>query len=110
MGEGSCPSVTGTSPSLGILTQQRNERELAPTTGNWAKAAIAQEDARTSMLRPVETTDAEPIQAVINQREFPTLTDQGEQRNCGEIADDPAAPPQARETRRKMRRKHSIDR
>jgi Protein of unknown function (DUF2934) len=64
-----------------------------------ARLAIAQEDAQASMLRPVETADAEPNQAVINQGEFPTLTDQGEQRNPGEIAEDPESPAPARKTR-----------
>jgi hypothetical protein len=44
-----------------------------------AKFAIAQQDAQPSMLRPVEPEPVEPIEAVKNQGEFPTLTDQGEQ-------------------------------
>ena len=54
-----------------------------------AKLAIAQEDAQESMLRPVETPQFEPIEAVVNQGEFPTLTDQGEQHIPGELAQDP---------------------
>jgi len=54
-----------------------------------AKLAIAQEDAQQEMLRPIETPNSEPIEAVVNQAEFPTLTDQGEQHNPGEIAEDP---------------------
>jgi hypothetical protein len=41
------------------------------------------------MLRPVETPQFEPIEAVVNQGEFPTLTDQGEQHIPGELAQDP---------------------
>ena len=36
---------------------------------------------------PVEMPEAEPIVAWVNQGEFPTLTDQGEQRAPGEMAD-----------------------
>jgi hypothetical protein len=46
-----------------------------------ARFAIAQEDAQAKMLRPVRTPASEPIEAVRNQGEFPTLTDQGEQQN-----------------------------
>ena len=56
-----------------------------------ARLAIAQEDAQQSMLRPIATPDSEPIEAVVNQGEFPTLTDQGEQHVPGELAEDPAA-------------------
>lgn len=52
-----------------------------------AKMAIDLEDARPEMLRPVETPDAEPLDAWINQGEFPTLTDQGEQAAPGDRAD-----------------------
>jgi hypothetical protein len=57
--------------------------------GHWelAKLAIAFEDARPEMLRAVETPDAEPIEAWVNQAEFPTLTDQGEQVAPGDLAD-----------------------
>jgi hypothetical protein len=44
-----------------------------------AKIAVALEDARLEMLKPVETPSAEPIEAWVNQGEFPQLTDQGEQ-------------------------------
>jgi hypothetical protein len=54
-----------------------------------ARLAIAQEDAQQSMLRPVDAPHSEPVEAVINQGEFPTLTDQGEQHNPGELAQDP---------------------
>lgn len=46
-----------------------------------ARFAIAQEDAQPKMLRPIEAPESEPIIAVANQGEFPTLTDQGEQQN-----------------------------
>jgi hypothetical protein len=49
-----------------------------------AKFAIAQQDAQPSMLRPIEVNMAEPIEAVRNQGEFPTLTDQGEQLYPGQ--------------------------
>ena len=48
-----------------------------------AKLAIAQEDGQAGALRPVNGPTAEPIEAVANQGEFPTLTDQGEQQNPG---------------------------
>jgi hypothetical protein len=54
-----------------------------------ARLAIAQEDAQQSMLRPVDAPQSEPLEAVVNQGEFPTLTDQGEQHNPGELAQDP---------------------
>ena len=49
---------------------------------HWDKASelIAIEDGQLSTLKPVETTRSEPIEAVTNQAEFPTLTDQGEQQ------------------------------
>jgi hypothetical protein len=49
---------------------------------NWeeARLLVAMEDAKESMLKPVEAQSAEPIEAVENQGEFPTLTDQGEQQ------------------------------
>jgi len=52
-----------------------------------AKMAIALEDARDEMLRPVEAPRPEPIEAWVNQAELPTLTDQGEQSAPGELAD-----------------------
>jgi len=51
-----------------------------------AKMAIALEDARGEMLKPIESPTSEPIDAWVNQGEFPTLTDQGEQ-----MAPDPKA-------------------
>ena len=49
---------------------------------HWDKASelIAIEDGQLGTLKPVETTRSEPIEAVTNQAEFPTLTDQGEQQ------------------------------
>ena len=52
-----------------------------------AKMAIALEDAKPQMLRPVETPKSEPVEAWVNQAEFPTLTDQGEQSSPGQMAD-----------------------
>lgn len=49
-----------------------------------AKLAIAEEDGQAGTLQPVKGLDLEPIEAVVNQGEFPTLTDQGEQQNPGE--------------------------
>jgi hypothetical protein len=57
-----------------------------------ARFAIAQEDAQQSMLKPVSINDSEPIEALLNQGEFPTLTDQGEQQapNPHHAVDSPA--------------------
>jgi Protein of unknown function (DUF2934) len=52
-----------------------------------AKMAIALEDSRLEMLKPVESPTSEPIEAWINQGELPTLTDQGEQSAPGQMAD-----------------------
>lgn len=47
-----------------------------------ARESLAIEENHESALLPLDTgTDAEPIEAVENAGEFPTLTDQGEQRN-----------------------------
>jgi hypothetical protein len=51
-----------------------------------ARLAIAFEDAKPQMQRPVTTETVEPVEALLNQGEFPTLTDQGEQHIPGEIA------------------------
>lgn len=58
-------------------------------TEHWelARFAIAQADAQAGMLRRIEIPDSEPVLAVANQGEFPTLTDQGEQQNPGRFAD-----------------------
>ena len=44
-----------------------------------ARAIIALEDGHKATLKPVEIESAEPIEALVNQGEFPTTTDQGEQ-------------------------------
>jgi Protein of unknown function (DUF2934) len=44
-----------------------------------AKFAIAHEDGLAATLLPPESPKPEPIEAVINQGEFPTLVDQGEE-------------------------------
>jgi len=51
-----------------------------------ARMAVAFEDAQPQMLRPVANETAEPVEALVNQGEFPTLTDQGEQHIPGEPA------------------------
>ena len=46
-----------------------------------ARESLAVEENHQTALLPIDTgTDAEPIEAVENAGEFPTLTDQGEQR------------------------------
>ena len=46
-----------------------------------ARESLAVEENHETALLPLDTgTDAEPIEAVENAGEFPTLTDQGEQR------------------------------
>ncbi|WP_027568416.1 DUF2934 domain-containing protein [Bradyrhizobium sp. URHA0013] len=52
-----------------------------------ARLAIAFEDAKPQMQKPITSDMAEPIEALLNQGEFPTLTDQGEQHAPGEMAD-----------------------
>jgi DUF2934 family protein len=52
-----------------------------------ARMAIAFEDARPQMLRPIKSETAEPVDAWLNQGDFPTLTDQGEQHAPGERDD-----------------------
>ena len=52
-----------------------------------AKIAIALEDAQLEMLKPVQTPTPEPLEAWINQGEFPQLTDQGEQNAPGRIGE-----------------------
>ena len=51
-------------------------------TEHWelAKIAVALEDAKGEMLKPVTLEKPEPIEAVLNQGEFPTLTDQGDSK------------------------------
>ena len=43
-----------------------------------AKVAIAHEDGLEATLLPPQPSEPEPIEAVKNQAEFPTLVDQGE--------------------------------
>jgi hypothetical protein len=45
-----------------------------------ARMIVALEDTQDTMLLPVEPPGPEPIEAVTNQGEFPTLTDQGEEQ------------------------------
>ena len=45
-----------------------------------AKLLVSIEDGHHSTLQPVQAPQPEPIEAVNNQAEFPTLTDQGEQQ------------------------------
>jgi len=44
-----------------------------------AKFAIAEEDGLKTSLLPPQRPQPEPLEAVINQGEFPTLVDQGEE-------------------------------
>lgn len=63
-----------------------------------ARLAVAQEDALASTLRPAQPpAPAEPVEAVANQAEFPTLTDQGEAQQVPERkrAKTPARKPAA---------------
>jgi hypothetical protein len=55
-----------------------------------AKMAIAMEDSRSQMLRPIESSESDPRETWVNEAEFPTLTDQGEQSPPGELADPDA--------------------
>jgi hypothetical protein len=57
---------------------------------NWelAKFAIAHEDGLASALVPLVEPKSEPIQAVFNQGEFPTLVDQGEGQSPAYAVDD----------------------
>jgi hypothetical protein len=49
-------------------------------TAHWelARTAVALEDAKGEMLRPVTLEIPEPIEAVLDQGEFPALTGQGD--------------------------------
>ena len=49
---------------------------------HWDQACelIAIEDGQMATLQPVQQPISEPLAAVTNQGEFPTLTDQGEQQ------------------------------
>jgi len=49
-----------------------------------AKMIIAEEDGQQSTRKRAELPQPEPIEAVKNQAEFPTLTDQGEGQAPGE--------------------------
>jgi len=53
---------------------------LAETHWDQASELIAIEDNQRATLIPVSDHESEPIEAVRNQGEFPTLTDQGEQQ------------------------------
>ena len=50
------------------------------TKEHWelAEYAIAQKDGLATMLLPPVPPQPEPIEAIVNQGEFPTLVDQGE--------------------------------
>jgi hypothetical protein len=52
-----------------------------------AKVAVSLEDVRTAMLKPIQSSASEPIEAWVNQAELPTLTDQGEQTEPRQLAD-----------------------
>jgi hypothetical protein len=59
---------------------------LADTHWDQASELIAIEDGQRATLVPVSDHESEPIEAVQNQGEFPTLTDQGEQQWPAEAA------------------------
>jgi len=63
-----------------------------------ARLAIAEEDGQSSALQPPEVAPPEPIEALSNQGEFPTLTDQGE-------AQIPETPKESRKSERGAARK-----
>ncbi len=61
-----------------------------------ARESLAVEENQESTYLPIDTgTDAEPIEAVENAGEFPTLTDQGELRipHHPDQDEDASAPP-----------------
>jgi hypothetical protein len=68
------------------LDEGRPERR-AESHWELAKTAIAMEDARPQMLKPIENSISEPVEAWTNQGEFPQLTDQGEQNAPGQTTD-----------------------
>ena len=49
-----------------------------------AKLAVSEEDALPTMLKSPSLPGPEPIEALLNQGEFPTLVDQGEGQAPGE--------------------------
>lgn len=53
---------------------------LAEQHWDQATELVAIEDGQLATLKPIATAESEPIEAVRNQGEFPTLTDQGEQQ------------------------------
>jgi len=59
---------------------ERDGRPEGREAHHWeeAKLLIAAEDGRGTMYAPKIVPDAEPREALENQGEFPTLTDQGE--------------------------------
>lgn len=54
---------------------------------HWDEATelVAIEDGQLSTLKPIASVESEPLEAVQNQAEFPTLTDQGEQQWPGDV-------------------------
>lgn len=61
-----------------------------------ARESLAVEESQESTYLPIETgTGAEPIEALENSGEFPTLTDQGEQQvpHHPERGEEPLKPP-----------------
>jgi hypothetical protein len=49
--------------------------------GEKARMIVSIEESLPTMVKPVSEPQPEPIEALENQGEFPTLTDQGEQNN-----------------------------
>ena len=58
-----------------------------------AKLAIAEEDGQAATLLPPEAPPPEPIEAIENQDEFPTLVDHGEGHNPSSLLRRPRKKP-----------------
>ena len=61
---------------------------MAEAHWDLARIAVSLEDARSEMLRPVAAKKPEPIETLVNQAEFSTLTDQGESHAPGAPSGD----------------------
>jgi len=55
-----------------------------------ARLVVSLEDAKQAMRKPIKIDEAESIEAIVNQGEFPTLTDQGESLVHGALDDEGA--------------------
>jgi hypothetical protein len=61
-----------------IWEEEGRPEDMAEAHWDLARIAVSFEDAQSEMLKPAEAEKPEPIEALVNQGEFPTLTDQGE--------------------------------